>query len=183
MKRNRGFTLIELLVVVAIIALLIAILIPSLAKAREAARRTVCGTNLKSQGTGIAIYAAGNRDYLPLFAGPVSGSNPVVNNGTGYWFHVTELDFGNKLLNVGQASYAQNMNTGSVRKWFYCPSNPSANQSDSLWNYDNGVLGYRAMGYAYIYDRSGNSPDGYSDGSLPNPDAWGTRWKRYSSIF
>jgi len=44
---SRGFTLIEVLVVVAIIALLVAILLPSLSAAREGARATVCGTNLK----------------------------------------------------------------------------------------------------------------------------------------
>src|SRR4051812_29838090 len=57
MKKLRAFTLIELLVVIAIIALLIAILLPSLSRARENSRRTVCGTQLKSQGMAIAIYA------------------------------------------------------------------------------------------------------------------------------
>jgi prepilin-type N-terminal cleavage/methylation domain-containing protein/prepilin-type processing-associated H-X9-DG protein len=42
-----GFTLIEVLVVVAIIALLISILLPAIQSAREAARATVCGSNLK----------------------------------------------------------------------------------------------------------------------------------------
>lgn len=44
---RRAFTLIEILVVVAIVALLVAILLPSLANARELARRTVCATQLK----------------------------------------------------------------------------------------------------------------------------------------
>src|SRR4051794_2521778 len=67
--RRRGFTLIELLVVVAIIALLIAILLPSLGKARESARRTVCGTHLKSQGTAFVLYANQYGDQLPTNPG------------------------------------------------------------------------------------------------------------------
>jgi prepilin-type N-terminal cleavage/methylation domain-containing protein len=57
----KGFTLIELLVVIAIIALLIAILLPSLARARELAKRTTCGSHLKSIGTAAEIYSNDNR--------------------------------------------------------------------------------------------------------------------------
>ena len=64
---KRGFTLVELLVVVAIIAVLIAILLPSLSKSKEMAKRTLCGTYLKSQGTAVAIYAASYSDSVPVF--------------------------------------------------------------------------------------------------------------------
>lgn len=60
MKRNKGFTLIELLVVIAIIALLIAILLPSLGRARELSKRTVCSTRLKSMGTAAGMYTNDN---------------------------------------------------------------------------------------------------------------------------
>lgn len=51
----RAFTLIEVLVVVAIIAILVAVLMPSLQAARENARATVCGTNLKQILTAVQM--------------------------------------------------------------------------------------------------------------------------------
>ena len=56
MKTRKGFTVTELLVVIAIIALLIAILVPSLGRARETARRTVCLTNTKGMTQGLFMY-------------------------------------------------------------------------------------------------------------------------------
>ena len=63
--RNGGFTLIELLVVIAIISLLVSILIPSLQRAREIAKTTVCLTNEKQLGTMFHMYAGENDDQLP----------------------------------------------------------------------------------------------------------------------
>lgn len=53
---TEAFTLIELLVVIAIIALLMAILTPVLHKAKEAAKETVCRSNLRAIGVGIMLY-------------------------------------------------------------------------------------------------------------------------------
>jgi prepilin-type N-terminal cleavage/methylation domain-containing protein len=65
-RPQRGFTLVELLVVIGIIALLISMLLPALNKAREAASRAACLSNLRTIGQVMLIYATNNKDQIPL---------------------------------------------------------------------------------------------------------------------
>ncbi|MFN0135639.1 MAG: DUF1559 domain-containing protein [Phycisphaerae bacterium] len=89
--RRSAFTLIELLVVVSIITLLLAILLPSLRAAREAAKRTLCQTNLKQIASAWHLYLddaaqrdrflrGANADWVyggqQGAAGPAFGANP-----------------------------------------------------------------------------------------------------------
>ena len=62
---RRAFTLIELLVVIAILAILAAILFPVFARAKAAAKQTVCLSNLKQIGSGIALYMGDHDDVFP----------------------------------------------------------------------------------------------------------------------
>ncbi len=86
MRKSTGFTLIELLVVIAIIAILAAILLPALARAREAARRASCSSNLKQWGIICKMYSNENRGgslppgttTFPVLAG---GSSPKIMCG------------------------------------------------------------------------------------------------------
>ncbi|AQQ71058.1 type II secretion system protein G [Limihaloglobus sulfuriphilus] len=76
-NRIKAFTLIELLVVISIIALLMAIMMPSLQKAREAAKGVVCKSNLKQIGLGVEFFAQDNNDWLPMLDGTGIGRRTV----------------------------------------------------------------------------------------------------------
>jgi prepilin-type N-terminal cleavage/methylation domain-containing protein len=69
MRRARrcGFTLIELLIVIAILAILSAFLFPVFARAREAARRATCLSNLRQLATAHHLYTQDYDETLPAW--------------------------------------------------------------------------------------------------------------------
>lgn len=121
-----GFTLIELLVVVAIIALLVSLLLPSLARAREQAKRSVCSSNMHQLCAAISAYTADYKGHLPHFENRTGAEHIISSPINSRYFH---LDRNNHpylhpdyFCNLGHLWRARLLKEGRV---CYCPSEKS----------------------------------------------------------
>lgn len=83
--KRGGFSLFEVLVVTLIIALLIAILVPVLTRARLAAKRTACSTNLKQASIALMVYLEECGDYPStlLLGKRVRATDPLTQSSPG----------------------------------------------------------------------------------------------------
>ena len=85
LRHRRAFTLIELLVVIAIIAILAALLLPSLAGAKERAKRASCKNSMRQFMLALHMYGDDNDQFLPSGASNKGADDdhlPVLSTAT-----------------------------------------------------------------------------------------------------
>jgi prepilin-type N-terminal cleavage/methylation domain-containing protein/prepilin-type processing-associated H-X9-DG protein len=120
---RRGLTLVELLVVIAIVGLLVSLLLPAVQSAREAARRTQCGNNLKQLGLALLAHESSFR-ALPC-GGAKSGHQLS-------WHAVILPQIEQRPLfdqinwqTTGGYPVNRPLSRDNAVPTFFCPSNPS----------------------------------------------------------
>ncbi|MBN1346091.1 MAG: prepilin-type N-terminal cleavage/methylation domain-containing protein [Phycisphaerae bacterium] len=166
-SRRWGFTLIELLVVVAIIALLISILLPSLSKAREQARTTLCASRIAQLCKAIMFYAD-DYDGAPPFLG-VGFENLDELDGTfdghplSWWaeqedwliphiptiWNQPESQWEPLTVGTGRVSHVRNGDLFAYTRFenlYKCPDfERTANKEQNQFNFTRSVMGRRVL--------------------------------------
>lgn len=186
---RRGFTLVELLVVIGIIAVLIGILLPTLNRAREAAKRTQCLSNLRQIGTLLNMYANAHNGQVPLGTSSAAGSAA----GEGIAHYLARKSGGSGLpdqdppklvryVGLGlllKGGYVKEGWNGAGARIFYCPTFDGDlyhgfNSISNKWppSSDNTRCTYNARA-------STNNPNPLQAGSIgPDMVVWGTGSKK-----
>jgi prepilin-type N-terminal cleavage/methylation domain-containing protein/prepilin-type processing-associated H-X9-DG protein len=190
-RQKKAFTLVELLVVIGIISVLISMLLPALNKAREAAKKVSCASNLRQIGTAMQMYGNDNKGWLPPYWSDTAYTVPAHNLGNG-------ID-GRRCVALllpppwkgtdapGTQSYLPNANV------FFCPSDDFHNTnrrtiaSGSYGNFlsfadepPSNPTGHNRMSYNYFFFLPAKLEPAYVSASLFNPRyRFGTREGKY----
>ena len=142
MFKKDNFTLIELLIVVAIIGILVSILLPSLSKAREVAKLTVCMSNQSQISKEIIIYSNDRNGFIP----PYHRDGWNIDNGhnTRYFYYGNSWNSRRNLAHLWENE--EDVSNGQI---LFCPS-----QKNGLFKYET---------YAPFPKASATVESGWSD--------------------
>jgi prepilin-type N-terminal cleavage/methylation domain-containing protein/prepilin-type processing-associated H-X9-DG protein len=195
-----GFTLVELLVVIGIIAVLIAMLLPALNKARQAAVRTACLSNMRQAYMQIRLYGNAYKDVAPVGYGLADkGSSNRVwviaqSSYFGFWGGYTALGW---LYHMGYMD--------QPRIW-WCPTEtapraglPTPLNSSALWPpgfrlpfevLSRSARGYEGRSYwigyfsrpAVSWSKFNTSGTGNQSWPSPSGEYPYTGWPRFSKL-
>ncbi len=165
----KAFTLIELLVVIAIIAILAAMLLPALTRAKQAAMKTQCVSNLKQLGLGMNLFVDDNKQSYP----------PAGFEGTGLSIQMTWDSYINRFIGGHSAllelTSQGGLSAGDAPKVLQCPcdSGPDAgglpsDDTGALSAAYPGIFSRRSYNMVTWVNSTGNTTP-YTPGTYPTP--------------
>jgi len=144
MKKERAFTLIEILVVMAILAIIAAILFPVFSRAKAAAKKTACISNLKQMGQAILMYMGDNDDIFPNAIDAADRYRPEI------WAGMPEF--------MAQIPYMPMMNEAlwpyaKDKAIFRCPADSGSEVLDThpFLTFPTSPSMYNTYGMSYMY--------------------------------
>jgi len=159
---RRGFTLIELLVVISIIAVLASLMLPTLARAKEKSKTTVCLNNLHQVGLCLAMYSDENRYRYP--------ESQVLDGGTA---KMVEYTLGGREAKPGFAALAPAAKARPLYPYvresevFKCPRDRG--QFGSSWHGESLEFkpnNWEAIGCSYRYNTVNRRRPGQQSATL-----------------
>jgi len=182
-KARRGFTLVELLVAIAIIGALVGLLLPAVQSAREAARRSTCGNNVKQLGLAILNFESARRRL------PAASDRGWNGGGGGYSWVALCLPFFEEAnlhsqLSSASARFSSAYNGGGVNAaasrtslpQLLCPSFVGDRTAATAYATTNitqaAVTNYKGTA-AEGYSSAGNPDSGSGGGGVMTLQTWG----------
>lgn len=172
---RRGFTLIELLVVIAIIALLLSIILPSLKKAKQLTRRTVCLSNMRQMGIALECYRTEGGEQLPASTCHLSD-----DQWQQYWLYT----LGNYAETSVLFRCPSDRSDHPFVDWSAVTERPGSDVRWSSFGYNIQLDAITATGQANPYNRLKNikrpqkciwiseSPQDWTDDDHVHPETW-----------